>query len=80
MSFSSTPLPCENPVTFGDQPILFVQQVARRLCCHYTTVYRMADSGAIPKPINIGARKHFAWFEDDINRYVLNRLAQGGAA
>jgi predicted DNA-binding transcriptional regulator AlpA len=40
----------------------------------------MADTGVIPKPINIGAKKHFAWFEDDINRYVLNRLAQGGAA
>ena len=36
----------------------------------------MAESGAIPKPINIGAKKKFAWFEDDINRYVLIRLAQ----
>jgi len=43
------------------------------LCCHYSTVYRMADSGVIPKPINIGAKKKFAWFEDDINRYVLTR-------
>lgn len=73
-------LSCDMTVTFGDKPILFVQQVARRLCCHYSTVYRMADSGVIPKPINIGAKKHFAWFEDDINRYVLNRLAQGGVA
>jgi predicted DNA-binding transcriptional regulator AlpA len=40
----------------------------------------MADTGVIPKPINIGAKKHFAWFEDDINRYVLIRLSNGGAA
>lgn len=82
MACSVKPTSCDHdqPVTFGDKSILFVQQVARRLCCHYSTVYRMADSGTIPKPINIGAKKHFAWFEDDINRYVLNRLAQGGAA
>lgn len=66
----------DQPVTFGDKSILFVQQVAQRLCCHHTTVYRMAESGAIPKPINIGAKKKFAWLEDDINRYVLTRLAQ----
>lgn len=70
----------DRPVTFGEKPILFVQQVAKRLCCHYSTVYRMADAGVIPKPINIGAKKHLAWFEDDINRYVLTRLSNGGAA
>jgi len=69
----------DQPVTFGDKSILFVQQVARRLCCHHTTVYRMAESGAIPKPINIGAKKKFAWFEEDINRYVLTRLVQSSS-
>lgn len=78
MADSVKPPSCDHdqPVTFGDKSILFVQQVARRLCCHHTTVYRMAESGAIPQPINIGAKKKFAWFEDDINRYVLIRLAQ----
>ena len=82
MADSVKPLSCDDqPVTFfGNKSILFVQQVARRLCCHYSTVYRMADTGVIPKPINIGAKKHFAWFEDDINQYVLTRLSNGGAA
>jgi len=78
MADSVKPPSCDHDhqVIFGAKPILFVQQVAQRLCCHHTTVYRMADSGVIPKPINIGAKKKFAWFEDDINRYVLTRLAQ----
>ena len=69
----------DRQVIFGAKNILFVQQVAQRLCCHHTTVYRMAESGAIPKPINIGAKKKFAWFEDDINRYVLTRLVQSSS-
>ena len=75
MADSVKPLSChrDRQVIFGAKTILFVQQVAQRLCCHHTTVYRMAESGAIPKPINIGAKKKFAWFEDDINRYVLTR-------
>jgi len=69
----------DRTVTFGAKTILFAQQVAQRLCCHHTTVYRMAESGVIPKPINIGAKKKFAWFEDDINRYVLTRLVQSSS-
>jgi predicted DNA-binding transcriptional regulator AlpA len=70
----------ENPVFLGDKPIVFVHQVAEILSCHYSTVYRMAELGVIPKPINIGARKKLAWFQDDINQYVLSLLNQGGAA
>jgi excisionase family DNA binding protein len=69
----------DNQVTFGGQSIIFVREVAKRLCCHYSHVYRLAESGVIPRPINIGV-KHFAWLEDDINAHVAARLAQGGAA
>jgi hypothetical protein len=37
MADSVKPPSCDQAVTFGDKSILFVQQVARRLCCHYST-------------------------------------------
>jgi len=36
-------------------PMLTVHDVARMLCCSARTVYRLTDSGRVPRPVKLGS-------------------------
>lgn len=48
--------------------LLTVQEVARLLGCSTRTVYRLADSGRMPKPVKLGALVR--WPREIIERWI----------
>lgn len=55
--------PVESPATLLD-----VKQVAALLCCSARHVYRMSDSGAMPRPRHVGALVR--WCRAEIEQWV----------
>ena len=49
--------------------LLTARQVAERLSMSVRTLYRMANSGRVPRPIRLG-RKLIRWRRRDVERYV----------
>ena len=48
--------------------MLTVHDVARMLCCSARTVYRLADSGRVPRPVKLGALSR--WPRETIERWI----------
>ena len=48
--------------------MLTVHEVARLLSCSARTVYRLADSGRLPRPIKLGTLKR--WPRESFERWV----------
>ena len=49
-------------------PLLSVKQVATRINCSERTVYRLADSGDMPRPLKIGWLVR--WRVSDIDKWI----------
>jgi len=50
-------------------PLLTVKQVATRINCSQRTVYRLADSGDMPRPLKIGGWL-VRWRASDIDKWI----------
>ena len=48
--------------------MLTVNQVARMLCCSSRTIYRLTDSGRMPRPVKLGSLVR--WPRDVIERWI----------
>jgi excisionase family DNA binding protein len=54
--------------TVESAPLLTVKQVATRINCSERTVYRLADSGEMPRPLKIGWLVR--WRVSDIEKWI----------
>ena len=48
--------------------MLTVNQVARMLCCSSRTIYRLTDSGRMPRPVKLGSLVR--WPRDVIEQWI----------
>ncbi len=55
------------------EKILRLPAVMEQLSVSRATVYRMVDSGRLPKPIKLGLRS-VGWLESDISQFIENQV------
>ncbi len=55
------------------EKILGLPAVMEQLSVSRATVYRMVDSGRLPKPIKLGLRS-VGWLESDISQFIENQV------
>lgn len=55
------------------EKILGLPAVMEQLSVSRATVYRMMDSGRLPKPIKLGLRS-VGWLESDISQFIENQV------
>ncbi|WP_369178892.1 helix-turn-helix transcriptional regulator [Candidatus Thiodubiliella endoseptemdiera] len=55
------------------EKILRLPAVMEQLSVSRATVYRMMDSGRLPKPIKLGLRS-VGWLESDISQFIENQV------
>ena len=56
------------PVSFNTNTLMNVKDVADQLQCSQRTVYRLSDTGRLPKPIRLGAL--LRWDRSVIERWI----------
>ena len=62
-------MPPRRPEPEPPKDLLTAQEVARRLSIGVRTLYRMAGSGVVPRPVRFN-RKLIRWRAADIERYL----------
>jgi len=63
------------PAEARDRLLLAVDDVARLLSCSRRNIYRLSDSGALPRPVKLGRLTR--WRREDIERWVAALAGEG---